>query len=466
MTPLDTVRNLIDQAADEYEECWTFLCSWKEGRNRPASTQILDFQPKLANAIFKLGHLHESLAKERTSLIRRKKNLSPTWFRRRMSALAGYQNALAEAIKIGRVIGDSFAWIFYQGERDRFRKHFLHEPIFKIPSGLGGRGEIAFVKRFGVFNGHLLIYHGITSFLRIGDVSFWNPISNTITAIGELKAGKPTESGFPMRLHLIWPETSKSFWPKPKQPAAPVLKSQPTSKDEQLRKQLNRMATSLSLPQFRQVIKVHHQMHFNELSTIADKLDESASAVVRVGDGLILMGLRHSKGESLSSQLLPKRPIALNKRLAGIEAHALSIIDMSQVDHPDDTNRFFIGALDFVAFPGTAPILWWPISSEFARKMIFHEVTVTAIYNPAHLVRKLKAAGYDVKLQRKTMIVSKVIDGVCVVFGNMHHFLTYVQRHLLREEAVINIFQRVLDGVKAEKLSENTRIDLDTQLFY
>ena len=141
MTSLDTIRKLIDQTAAQYEECWTFLSSWKDGRSRPTSSQILNFQPKLATAIFKLGHMHESLAKERTSLIRRKKDLSPNWFRRRMSALAGYQKALAEAIKIGRVIGDSFAWMFYQGERNRLQKHFLHEPIFKIPSGLGGRKE-------------------------------------------------------------------------------------------------------------------------------------------------------------------------------------------------------------------------------------------------------------------------------------------------------------------------------------
>lgn len=98
--------------------------------------------------------------------------------------------------------------------------------------------------------------------------------------------------------------------------------------------------------------------------------------------------------------------------------------------------------------------------------MIFHEVTVMTLYNPAHLVRKLKTEGYDVKLKRTTMIVSKVVNGTCVVFGNMHHFLTYVQRHLLREESVIQILQGVVDGIKAEKLSGDTRINLDTQLFY
>lgn len=221
--------------------------------------------------------------------------------------MSEYQNALTEAIKVGRVIGDSFAWIFYQGERNRLQKHFLHEPIFKIPSGIGGRGELAFVKRFGVFNGHLLIYHGITSFLLIGDVSLWNLASNTITAIGELKAGKVTESGFGMRLHLIWPESSKTFWETPKQSRPTVPKAQPSHKnDQKLEKQLKTMAASLSLPQFVQVIKVRHQMHFDEFSAIAQKLDEGPTVVVNAGDGLLLVGLRHQRVRFLSANCCPE----------------------------------------------------------------------------------------------------------------------------------------------------------------
>jgi hypothetical protein len=48
----------------------------------------------------------------------------------------------------------------------------------------------------------------------------------------------------------------------------------------------------------------------------------------------------------------------------------------------------------------------------------------------------------------------------------MHHFLVYLQRHLFREESVINILQGILDGIKAEELLPDTTIDLDTQVFY
>ena len=461
-----SIRKLIDQTQAEYEKCWDFLASWKDGDRKPSRDEILDFQPRLASAIFNLGEIHEKIARERTSLISRKNSLKPNWFKQRMKRLAAFQNALSEAIKIGRVIGDSFAWMFYQGERNRLRKHYLHEPIFKIPAGIGGRGELAFIKKFGIFNGHLLIYHGITSFLRIGDVSFWNPASNAITAIGELKTGPATESGFGVRLYLIWPESSEALWPRAKDHTDHLEMSNSRWRSEQhLGKQLKAMTAWLNLPRFKHVCEERHEMHFDEFNKVAERLKEKSSVVVKAGDGLLLVGLRHSQKQSLFTQLLPKRQVNLNQQLNGIEEHARGIIDMTQVGS-NNTNSFFIGTLDLVAFPGTAPILWWPVSSGFAREMIFHEVTITAIYNPAHLIRKLKAAGYDVNLKRTTMVVSRMINDSSVVFSNIDHILVYVQRHLLREESVIKIFQRILDRIKQENLSPNTRIDLDTQLFY
>ena len=312
-----------------------------------------------------------------------------------------------------------------------------------------------------------IIYHGITSFLRIGDVSFWNPASNSITAIGELKAGPPTESGFGMRLYVIWPESSEALWPKPTKRAPPVDASQPTTKRErQLEKQLKTMAASLKLPQFRHVIEVHHQTDLEEFRRMMDGLKKKSSVVQKAGDGLLLVGLTSFRERSLFRRLLPTTMTDLNRQLADIEKHAVSIIDLRQGKTPDNSNSFFIGTLDLGAFPGTTPMFWWPIPSEFVRKMVFHEVSVTAIYNPAHLVRKLKELKYDVTLKHKSMIVSKMVGGTCVVIGNMHHFLIYLQRHLLREESVISTFQGLLDKIETEKLLPNTRIDLDTQLFY
>jgi hypothetical protein len=60
-------------------------------------------------------------------------------------------------------------------------------------------------------------------------------------------------------------------------------------------------------------------------------------------------------------------------------------------------------------FPGATPIFWRSLPLDFIRKLIFREVTVVTIYNPAHLIRKLRALGYQVELHRTDLKVTKRI---------------------------------------------------------
>ena len=62
-----------------------------------------------------------------------------------------------------------------------------HEAIFHTPPGVGGKGELEFIDRFKVLNSNIVLYHGTTSFLRVGDISFIKIPTLELTAIGELK---------------------------------------------------------------------------------------------------------------------------------------------------------------------------------------------------------------------------------------------------------------------------------------
>ena len=49
-------------------------------------------------------------------------------------------------------------------------------------------GEIQFIRHVPVVAGHLVLYHGITTFLRVGDVSLISlDGTRRVAAIGELK---------------------------------------------------------------------------------------------------------------------------------------------------------------------------------------------------------------------------------------------------------------------------------------
>lgn len=467
MITLTTIRRLIDQTQRDYEKCWKFLSSWKARELIPSLDELLDFQPRLAIAIFRLGEMHQSLARERKSLISRKRSLSAKWFKRRMKRLSEYQDALTEVIKIGKVIGDSFAWIFYQGERRYLSKHFAHQPIFQIPSGLGGKGEIAFIKKHGVLNGQFTIYHGITSFLRIGDVSFYEPKSKKITGIGELKTATDTGSSLGMTLYLLWPRASETVWPRQSEPSKTGANTKlPFGMEERLKRQLKTMASSLDLPKRGKLIKIRDESHLSEINKVAEGLGKKTIVVEKAGDGLLLFGFRSDRQKSLYSRLLLRSKADLNKWMDGIENHIHRITDMSQIGSSSNANRTFLGILDLSAFPGTTPMFWWPVPSEFVRKLIFHEMTVVTVYNPGHLVRKLRALGFEVQLSGTKMRVAKTVGMSRLEMGSMHHFLHYIQQHLMREDFLLATFQKIVRRVEAGEILPNTQIDLDTQLFY
>ena len=466
MISLQNIRKLLDQSEKDYEKCWKFLSEWKARQLKVSAEDLLSYQPRLAEAIFRLGQMTYSLLQERKSLIFRKNSLSPMWFKQRMRRLSGYQKAITEGVNIGRILGDSFAWMFYQGEREYLRKHFAHQAVLQVPTGLGGKGELAFISKIRIWNGQLTIYHGITSFLRIGDVSFYDPKSKSITGIGELKTHTDTGSAIGIQLYLLWSKNSDKFWPQPSETSNVALKALPPKRQQQLNKQLVSMAASLNKPKFAQVVEIPNETHLHEFRRMMQGLRRKSFAVEKAGDGLLLIGFRSNRERSLFGRLLPKTKADLDKRLIGIEQHALDIIDMSQVDASNNSNSIFIGSLDLGAFPGATPMFWWPLPSDFVRKLVFHEVTVITVYNPAHLVRKLRASGFEAHLDRKQLRVTKRIGSSQLKMGNMAHFLQYIQQHLVREDFVLTIFQNILERAEAGEISLNTRIDLDTQLNY
>ena len=70
------VRKIIDRAEAAYTESWQFLTGWKDRKLTLSSTSLLRYQPRLAEVIYDLGWMYQSIARERKSLIARKNDLT------------------------------------------------------------------------------------------------------------------------------------------------------------------------------------------------------------------------------------------------------------------------------------------------------------------------------------------------------------------------------------------------------
>ncbi|MBN9118365.1 MAG: hypothetical protein J0I06_04250 [Planctomycetes bacterium] len=182
----------IEEAGRAFQTCWESLRIIRAANKESLSADhILEFQPRLAKAIHGLGEMHRAVKSEARETVNRKSFLRPNRFKTRMRILRKYEDALNEAIRVGKAIGDGFAWLFYQGESALLAKHLQHSEITHPPGGIGGRGECRFITDLRVVNGHLVLYHGITSILRLGDVSLVDLKAFKVTGIGELKSDEP-----------------------------------------------------------------------------------------------------------------------------------------------------------------------------------------------------------------------------------------------------------------------------------
>lgn len=184
------IDRLLSDVEIEFKKCWDILSNIKEENLENITEDLLNFQPILATALFKLNSEYRKIVQEEKSLISRKNHVSLEWFKNRLKRLDQYKKLIKEAIKLGKVLGDSYAWIFYNRDRNLLNEHYKHQLITHTPPGIGGLGELEFIKNVNVTQEHFVLYHGITTFLRIGDISLIDLKNLRVSAIGELKTKK------------------------------------------------------------------------------------------------------------------------------------------------------------------------------------------------------------------------------------------------------------------------------------
>lgn len=187
------IRSAVDVAEASYRECLTTLSSLK-GEGSLDKNALLGFQPRLGQTLLELSNMYRALHQEKLMVVSKKNQLSPNWFKRRLRLINDYQEDLKSTISLGKCLGDSFAWAFYRNERQYLEKHYKNHMQVHSPPGVGGQGELAFISTVGVINHNIVLYHGLTTFLRLGDFSFIDLRSLKLTAVAELKT-RPSSDG-------------------------------------------------------------------------------------------------------------------------------------------------------------------------------------------------------------------------------------------------------------------------------
>ena len=465
------ISKTLNEVGIGFQRCWNVLKSFKEKQSKQGSVEeMLEFQYVLASALFQLDEIYRALSQERIKIIEKKHKLSPGWLKSRLRAIAKHQDTLKRVMSIGRTLGDSFAWPFYRNNRESLEKHFQHEKIPHTPPGIGGRGELEFIKRIKHINGHMVLFHGITTFLRLGDVSLIDLKTLTVTAIGDLKTKRIGDNQLRISLIFLGPNLPDKIPIDIKDPPETSnAERMPPRMEQNLIKQLRKMEDSFVPPTVDRKDRLQDITQINALVRVATALKQSRVTYERAGEGLLLIGFKNRTSKTFASKFLGKSRTDLNKLFQHIPSKVQEMVDKTQVGTSSNTNSLFFGHLSTDVIYGTTPVFWWPLLPiDFIQKVIFQDVIITTIYNPAHLIRKLRELGFEMEIvgRKGHLVISKVLGKGKLQFAEMGHIRNLVQNYLMSEDAVIALVKNILGKIKAGEFPLNSNILLTIQQIY
>ncbi|MDD5302631.1 MAG: hypothetical protein PHS14_05915 [Elusimicrobia bacterium] len=457
------ICNQIDKAEQAYRLCWDILAEFKASMETGKHLRLMDFQPALAQAIHDLDRTFDAIRREERSLVETKGARNHSQFTARMAELGGFREAIDKAIRIGKGLGDAFAWIFYLGSLEMLPEQISKPAVSHTPPGVGGQGELAFVRFFPRFKHYLPIYHGITSFLRSGDFSLVDVRTLKVAALVELKTAQIAGAKHTFTLNIVGQnkldDLSDGFTFTPDDEitdVTPIIKPDIPGFNDRLKRQIGTMGSVLKERAADKNIEQHDAYHTQELRELAKESAVASPAYKQAGPGLLLIALKMPELK-LSERLLdPSAPSDFASKLTDLPKKTIALFNATS-----KFNSLIISQLHVSLPAGATPLFWWPCDQSFLQKIFFHELWVGTVFNPVHFAEKLTSRGFTIKGEGNPnrWSVYKTTGNMKATIEGFHYFLASIQYHLMREDNVIDMIEKVESAAK--KARPNTRIALN-----
>src|ERR1035441_2005331 len=467
----ENVRSAVSGAENSLRECWAKLVLLQnEDMSRVEFLAALtSFQPTLLAALVRLESFYNELCQAKRDLVSHKAHLKPHSFSEERRKLEKYKDLVDAVIDIGKALGDAFAWLFYQRNRWLLKRHYEHEFIPRLPTRLGGAGEVGFLKNHPTFGRYFVLSHSITTFLRLGDVSLIDPRNLKVAAIGELKTQKvsgteATTSIFLLGKSALPPDMLPKLSPDP-QATQRINKQLDPKVLARLKRQMRSIENSFKQP--RAKIAPEPLAMALACSKLTELFDNSSGSVwgrVTVGQGLMLVGVRREHSslfDRLTGGISNREEYKRNQDRVNLAAQ--DIVDKTLPD-----NTFIISSMPYPAQDryelelGMRPLFWWPVSTQVREAVIFRRMAVMTLYNPVFLIDRLRRAGFDVESKGAGMIgISKACGQGRMKLIGLTYIYDLIQKHLFSEETVVAMIKRAVGSVERANINQTSYVGLD-----
>lgn len=463
------IAETLARAEAEFRWCWRLVRVLKrpDDAGPDAGTDILRFQPRLVEAIIALEAARRAVRSELKRLKREGCRYDRRWLTNRRASLERFQQALSDTLAIGRAIGDGFAWFFYEKDRRLIGEHFKHHAQAELPVSIGGLGERMLVHGLPGFEGRLVLYHGTTTFLRLGDVSFVDLPTRRVQAIAELKTRKVSDGEYRLMLHVIADATT--FAPGSLEGSTEIISFAASTEDlrdvmrERLEAQIERMSRAVAGARDGKPAKRLGQPSTFQFEALADSIRTATSGklrLTRAGPGLLVGALRASSGRSFATDLRVRD--GADRLMGDVIKQAMEIMDPERPD-----NALVVGSAGggvkglSASFAGLPPV-WWPMDDAALEEVLFGKVLLVTLYNPVHLRRAMEARGLFA-VEGQDVLVGTV-DGRAVQLEAFSHFDRLIQSEFMSMDSVLDMIDATFAVAREKGLEGGVRMSIHAQV--
>lgn len=449
----DNVKQVLDSADKSLHECFDMLMQFRQAK-RSLNKAILQFQPLLAETLFNLMEFYNKLSHEKRILIDSKSNFSKEEFSKEMARNGCFMKAIRSAIEIGKSMGDAFVWFFYRDNREDLEKHFEHEGTGLYVGGIGGRGELEFIKQSLMIDGFYVLYHGITNILRIGDFSLYD-FCHGIVGLGELKTRKEGNklqiSGIiSAKAPIHNPNDSERKQGSFEEQLAQLKKNFPT-----IERQIRTQTDFLETKKVDASATFRSSYEYDILNLLTPQNLFSLSS-----DKSLMLLATWSKYKTLYELLTEE------EEFPGLPTDKFTDAAKSMIVSELPYNQINIGRLTTVVTVLSIPILWWDIDEQICEDIYFRRVEITTIFNPAKLLNYFAEDGFSItELGELNKIKLKKITGdKNISFGNFSSVCFLITNSLMKTHDAYLSVKHVIDETEKGKYPVGSRIDMHIHL--
>ena len=448
----DDVKQALNMADSSLHECFDMLIDFRSGQNDLYKV-IWQFQPLLAETLFNLMEFYNKLSQEKSRLISVKSHYDETIFSKAMAKNRSFMKAVSAAIGIGKSMGDAFVWFFYRNNREELEKHFEHTSTGLYVSGIGGRGELEFIKKTPHIEGCYVLYHGITTVLRIGDFSLYD-MKHGIVGLGELKTKKEGNnlqiSAFISSKVKIKVQNQSEIKQDPFEERLYLVKKDFPRIEKQLREQINFLKTKKEDT----IAVCKSSYEYNMVNSITPETPLALSS-----DKSLMIIATWSKYQTMYDVLTIEESPELPK-----DALIESVETMLFPESP--YNQVHIGRLNTELNLLTIPILWWDINDRICRDIYFLRIGINTIFNPSKLLNYFTKDGFSVEISKdlNKIKIRKKIGANRISFENFESLCYLITNSFMTSHDAYSLAKPIWDKMEKGAFPINSKIEMHIDL--